>query len=97
MLWRAQSDYIAKMESFLGPEKESSRRKPRTPMGLAELFPYEGEALSYAINLYQRKIGTLLYAAVITRPDVAFAVSCRLRFNLNPDAHHQAASSNIRL
>jgi hypothetical protein len=114
-IWLAQSDYIAKMERFLGPEKEGpekegpekeglekegpkkegSRRKPRTPMGLAELLPYEGEALYYEINLYQRKIGTLLYAAVITRPDVAFAVSCLARFNLNPSPQHQAAADRV--
>lgn len=41
---------------------------------------------------YQRKTGSLLYAAVITRPDIAFAVSRLARFNSNPGpAHHLAA------
>ena len=31
--------------------------------------------------LYQRKIGSVLYAATITRPDIAFAVSRLARFN----------------
>jgi hypothetical protein len=99
-IWLAQSNYIAIMERFLGPEKEGpekegSRRKPRTPMGLVELLPYEGKALYYEINLYQCKIGTLLYAAVITRPDVSSAMSCLVRFNLNPSPQHQAAADRI--
>lgn len=44
-----------------------------------------------------RKIGSLLYAAVYTRPDIAFAVSRLARFNLNPsEKHHEAAQRGIR-
>jgi hypothetical protein len=65
------------------------------PIGLIELLPYEGKALYYEINLYQRKIGLLLYAAVITRPDIAFAISCLVRFNLYPNAQYQAAADHV--
>jgi len=61
-------------------------------MKRAELFPYEGRATGASVNKYQRKIGSILYAAVITRPDIAFAVSRLARFNMNPGPeHHQAA------
>jgi hypothetical protein len=33
--------------------------------------------------LYQRKIGLVLYAATITRPDITFAVLRLVRFNQN--------------
>ena len=45
-----------------------------------------------AIMKYQRKIRSLLYAAVITRPDIAFAVSRLSRFITNPrPKHHKGA------
>jgi hypothetical protein len=57
-----------------------------------ELLPYSGRASAASITQYQRKIGSLLYAAVITRPDIAFATSRLARFNMNPGPeHHQEA------
>ncbi|KAI8665375.1 polyprotein [Fusarium sp. Ph1] len=45
-----------------------------------------------SMRRYQRKIRSILYAAMITRPDVAFAASRLARFNSNPGPkHHQAA------
>jgi hypothetical protein len=41
-------------------------------MSQQELMPYEDRASYSEINSYQRKIGSLLYAAVTTRPDIAF-------------------------
>jgi len=47
--------------------------------------------------LYQRKLGSVLYAATTTRPDIAFAVSRLARFNQNPSQeHHQAADRVIQ-
>ena len=61
-------------------------------MGPGELLPYEGQASNHEITTYQRKTGSLLYAAVITRPDVAFATSRLTRFNINPGPEHQKAA-----
>jgi len=45
--------------------------------------------------LYQRKLGSVLYAATTTHPDIAFAVSQLARFNQDSSQeHHQAADSN---
>jgi hypothetical protein len=45
-----------------------------------------------AINIYQKKTGSILFATITTRPDVAFAISRLARFNINPGKiHHQAA------
>ena len=44
---------------------------------------------------YQRKIGSLLYAAIVTRPDIAFAVSKLSRFNTNPSNEHYAAADRV--
>src|SRR5436309_11396043 len=61
-------------------------------MGPGELFPYEGKASLHEISTYQKKVGSLLYAAVITRPDIAFATSRLARFNVNPSPEHQKAA-----
>lgn len=53
-----------------------------------ELLPRTGHATPSEINLYQRKIGSLLYAAVTTRPDIAFSTSRLARFLTNPGPEH---------
>jgi hypothetical protein len=63
----------------------------------SELLPREGFATPSEINLYQRKIGSLLFAAVNTRPDIAFAVSRLARFLINPGAKHQSAADRVTL
>ena len=54
-------------------------------MSKEELVPNEDIALYKYIYKYQRKIGSLLYTAVITRPDIAFAVSQLLQFITNSE------------
>ena len=47
------------------------------------------------ITSYQRKTGLLLYTAINTRPDVAFAVSRLARFNTNPSQQHYNAADRV--
>ena len=65
------------------------------PMSREELMPYEDRASYSETNLYQRKIGSLLYAAVTTRPDIAFATSRLARFLTNPSPKHHAAADRV--
>lgn len=45
--------------------------------------------------LYQQKIGSVLYTAISTRPDIAFAV-CRLsQFNARPGTQHHDAVNRV--
>lgn len=91
-IWLSQTAYIDKIA-----ELAQSDDLPRTPMGLRELPPYEGIATKQSTRLYQRKVGSILYTAVITRPDVAFAVARLARFNQNPGPeHHRAADQVLR-
>ena len=62
-----------------------------------ELKPRDGFAAPSDINKYQRKIGSLLYAAVTTRPDIAFATSRLARFLTNFGPEHQAAADRALL
>ncbi|KAI1507250.1 polyprotein [Pyrenophora tritici-repentis] len=68
-----------------------------TPMATAELLPRDGLACPSEINKYQRKIGSLLFAAVTTRPDIAFATSRLARFLSNPGLEHHNAADRVLL
>ena len=91
-IWLSQSSYIDKISKL-------AKTSPRcnTPMGPGELFPFCGQATGQEITTYQRKVGSLLYAAVITRPDIAFATSRLARFNVNPGPEHHAAADRVLL
>jgi len=54
----------------------------------AELLPYEQQATRQAVWAYQRKIDLLLYAAITTWVDIAFAVSQLARFLTNSSPEH---------
>ena len=64
-------------------------------MTKAELLPYTERATLKAIRAYQRKVGSLLYAAVTTRIDIAFAVSRLARFLTNPSPEHHVAADKV--
>lgn len=81
-IYLSQADYVRKMERFLA--NRGNRKAPRTPMAAEELEAHYGVALYQETQHYQRIVGTILYAAVTLRPDVAFAASRLARHNLNP-------------
>ena len=68
-----------------------------TPMAAIELLPRKGLATPTEINKFQRKIGSLLFAAVTTRPDIAFATSRLARFLSNPGPDHHNAADRVLL
>lgn len=93
LIWLSQSDYFDKIANLA----EQTDRRHDTPMRRDELTPYAGEASLSSIRRYQRKVGSILYAAVITRPDVAFAASRLARFNANPGPEHHGAADQVLL
>lgn len=91
-IWLSQAAYIDKISRLA-----ETTTKSDTPMAKEELLTFEGEATKEEIRSYQRKIGSLLYVAVMTRPDIAFAVSRLSRFMTNPGPeHHKAADRVLR-
>jgi hypothetical protein len=92
LLWLSQASYIDKIATLA-----QTKTSPDSPMGKEELLPYEGTATARDITNYLRKVGSLLYAAVITRPDIAFAVSRLARFSTNPGPLHQKAADRVLL
>ena len=60
-------------------------------------LPAEEDIKDADRTLYQRKIGSILYAAISTRPDIAFAAARLSRFNQRPGQIHQAAADRVIL
>jgi hypothetical protein len=56
------------------------------------LEPNEGPAAQYE---YQQVIGSLMYLAMATRPDLAFGVGIVSRFASNPGEHHIKAVKRL--
>ena len=89
----SQSSYVDKIQRLV--DKTDCRHD--TPMAGVELKPRTGLASQSQINMYQRKIGSLLFAAVTTRPDIAFATSRLARFLANPGQEHHDAADRVLL
>jgi hypothetical protein len=64
-------------------------------MSQEELLLYEGIATYKSQHQYQRKVGSIMYAAVSTRPDMAFAVSRLARFLSNPGPKYHKAADKV--
>ena len=66
-----------------------------TPMaaGVTEfMVPFDGQATVKDTELYGLKIGSLIYLAIQTRPDIAYRVSALSRFLLNPSPQYIKAA-----
>jgi hypothetical protein len=95
-LWISQLSYIEKIAHQFTLNLQSC---PETPMAEEELMPLplEEEVDEADRTLYQQKIGSLLFAGISTRPDIAFATARLSRFNQRPGkTHHEAADRVIR-
>lgn len=89
-IWLTQDAYIDKIAHQHGVDLEA--KIPETPMTEEELLPATCQADRHSIEKYLKKVGSILFAAISTRPDVAFAAARLARFNQNPDqTHHKAA------
>ena len=95
-LWLSQKAYIMKICNDLAPITSTSRL-PSTPMEILELLavPDNEDITDASQTLYQRKVGSLLFAAIATRPDIAFAVSRLSRFNQRPGKQHHKAADRV--
>jgi hypothetical protein len=87
-IWLCQDSYIEKIAKSFHLE---DRKSPSTPMATVDLKPYEEQATAQEIYAYQRKVGSLLYAAIITRPDVANAAGKLSQYLTNPSPQHHGA------
>src|SRR5947207_3220357 len=61
------------------------------PMTTDALNAYEGQAIPQEAHAYQRKVGSVLYAAMITRADATRTATKLSEFLKNPGPEHQQA------
>jgi hypothetical protein len=70
-------------------------RPPRAPSSGINLQKYERTATANQIHQYMQKVGSLIYPAVIVRPDIAKMASKLAEFNTNPGPQHIAAADHL--
>jgi hypothetical protein len=61
------------------------------------LTPYDGQATQQEIHIYQQKVGSVNYSAVITRPDIARTTQQLSEFLVNPGPSHEKAADRCIL
>ena len=95
-LWLSQLSYIEKIANEFIPDIDLTKWPP-TPMLAEELMPLpDGEEVpDLDRTQYQRKVGSILYAAISTRPDIAFAAARLSRHNIRPGKIHQNAADRV--
>jgi hypothetical protein len=89
-IWLGQEAYIEKISKLV-----DYQRIYLTPMSSDELLPNQKHASLAEIQKYQRKIGSLLFAAISTRSNIAFAISRLARILNNPSLIHYKAADRV--
>lgn len=93
-IWLVQDSYIDSMAKVFNIDIESLEI-PSTPLPATSLTQNTGRATAKEIYQYQKKIGKLNYAAVITRPDIAHGVSKLSEYLQNPSQDHLKAAEHM--
>ena len=89
----SQKDYIIKV---LKRFKMEQSNPVSTPVDIGFIRrKYDNTASSEDITWYQQAIGSLLYAALLTRPDIAYATSMLGRYASNPSPEHIKAIKRV--
>jgi hypothetical protein len=90
-IWLSQEAYIKKIVKF-------ATKKTAYPVLIKaeELLSLKFMTAPSEIQAYQRKIGSLLFAAVFTRPNITFAISRLAKFLTNPSHRYQQYHSLIQ-
>ena len=92
-IWLNQESYIDKITTrFNLKEYESS---PKTPLPTGDLTKNPGQATAQDIHLYQQRIGSVGFAAVVTRPDVSYTASKLSEYLQNPSGAHLDLSKRV--
>jgi hypothetical protein len=97
--WKAKTVTITQtgyIKSILSRFGMSNAHDAHTPMDPNVKLRAAGPGDQLATNIpYQEAIGSLIYAAIGTRPDIAFAVQALSQFNLTHTAAHWTAVKRV--
>ena len=58
-------------------------------------LPIDNEVIEIDKTTYQRRVGLILYVAISTRPDIAFATARISRHNCRPGRIYQEATDRV--
>ncbi|KAF5186325.1 Transposon ty1-gr2 gag-pol polyprotein, partial [Thalictrum thalictroides] len=97
-LWLLQDSYIEKVaRKFARIDNQGYLREAAcsTPMSMEEIKPWDGTATDYQIHEYQRRIGSLTYASVVSRPDIAKSTQKLAEVQMNPSPAHFEAANRV--
>ena len=90
--WLVQDSYIDKLASKF---KVTLFSKPlTTPLPTEHLLPNTETTTKQEISLFQQLVGSMNFAAVFTRPDIAFSMSVLSQFMTNPSGKHLDAAKH---
>ena len=92
-IWLCQDSYIEKVASRF--HIAESKTAPKTPLPSTELLPADEQATAQQILAYQQRVGSIGFAAAVSRPDISFAVSKLSRFLKNPSPKHLDAADRV--
>src|SRR5205814_8853533 len=70
-----------------------STKPPKTPLPSIELVLYKGTTIAQEIYVYQQRIGSMNFNAIITRLDISKTMSKLLEFLQNPSPIHLVAAN----
>lgn len=89
----AHDAYIDKVASKFGVVDKGAF--PKVPLPTEELLKHTGEASKQEIKAFQERVGSILYTAIMIRPDVAYAASQLSHHLTNPGAAHFQAAAQV--
>lgn len=91
----SQQAYLEKMMEKLGLMTMNPVSTPMNPNAVLVKAPSTHTASKQDISWYQSVIGSLMYAANGTRPDITFAVNRLSKYSSNPDSTHTSALKHL--
>ncbi|KAF6524751.1 hypothetical protein HZS61_010546 [Fusarium oxysporum f. sp. conglutinans] len=92
-LWICQDGYINKLGVKFGIDQSMRTATPLTSSYHPQSF--EGQATIQQITEMQEKVGSILYAAVVSRPDISYAASQLSQHAMNPSPEHLRYANRV--
>ncbi len=90
-----QSGYATSVLERFGMEDSKPVATPMVSNTTLSKTDEQGQAVPGDKGWYASAVGSLMYLAVATRPDLAFAVGCLARFMSDPCEHHIVAAKRV--
>lgn len=94
-LWLCQNSYIDKLTSKF--YISIGKKAPRAPLLFEKLIKSTAEVMSQEIYVYQQHIGSINFAAVLTRPEIAHAALKLSEYLTNPLQYYLECTNRVFL